>query len=78
MGAGELLARELAANVAVIIENGFNGANRAACTAVDAEHRIDVMNVVTRPVYRIRRASVRAGGTTDAPFDDFVGHGLSL
>jgi len=68
------LLSEFSADISVVVENRLNGADGATGATIDAEGRIDVVDVVARPVDGVCRATVGASGAANAPFDDFVGH----
>ena len=76
-GFGPLLLGELAADVAVVVEDAFDGADGTAGAAVDAEGGVDVVDGVALAPDGVGRAAVGAGGAADAGFDDFVGHRAS-
>ena len=77
-GLGPLLARERAADLADLVQDRLRRADDAAGAAIDAERRVDYVDLITRAGDRVRRAALGAGSAADARFDDGVGHGSSV
>ena len=67
-----------AADVAERVEDGLRRADDAAGAAVDAERRVDDVELVTVAGDGVRRAALRAGRTADAGLDNLVGQKESL
>jgi hypothetical protein len=69
-----LLRLELRGHLPRVVEDRVDRANVAAQAAIDAERRVDHVQLLARPGDAFHRAFLGAGRAADAGVDDGVGH----
>mgnify|MGYP003345786228 CR=1 FL=1 len=69
----QFAAREGAAEVAHVVQDRLGGADGATRAAVDAQFRVDDVELVAQPGDRLDGALLHTGRATDARLDDLVG-----
>src|SRR4030042_1725955 len=77
-GLGELLGRELTADVALVVQDALHRADHAAGAAVDAQLGVDDVDDLALTGDGVGGAALGAGGAAEAGLDGLVGHGVSL
>ena len=77
-GLWPLVLLEGAADIAERIENRFRRADEATRAAIDAERRVDNMQLVALARDRVRRAALRARGAANTGLDNRIGQVKSL